>query len=44
MYTCSTGRNHFTKDGVRVSSVVDINIDTTYLLSVFPGNLWIGYT
>ena len=39
MFTCSIGNNHFTKDGTRVSSIVDVNIDTAYLLSVFPGSL-----
>jgi hypothetical protein len=39
MYSCNAGKSSFTKDGVRISSIVDIIIDSDFLLSVFPGNL-----
>lgn len=42
MYICTVGTNSFTQNGVRISSIVDININSNFLLSVFPGNLSIN--
>lgn len=39
MYSCTIGNYQITKDGKRISSIVDININNDIILSVFPGSL-----